>query len=293
MRRTEISTFARRVAGEMEAIPEARLRALAPALRDAFKELKAELAAVIGDGKEDRFTAQNYRRALLQLRPALDNLRDLEPKMVKQLVGGHRAAEDLAHQHLVDTFKFFQEHGHPDETGFAKSLFPVPVRQAARVAETALVDFYETSARRYSESVRRDIRLQLAKSMLKGETPFQMRNRLAPKIASSIPAGDATAEALSIKWGWWAERIVRTELVHAYATEAHAQAVELAKEEPGEWMNEWVASGHDARECIDCRMADGTRVPVGEVFPHVLVARSPAHPCCMCCVLTVRKDWVA
>jgi SPP1 gp7 family putative phage head morphogenesis protein len=284
--------FLKRVQRQADAIPTRQLKALAPALRAAYDELQKQLAKVLSEGKDDRFTAEQYRRALIQLSPVMDRITELAPKVSKALLDGDREARALAHDHLVQTFEHFQKHGGADGKGFASSLFPIPVKQAARVADRGLIDHYETSALRYSARVRQDIRLQLAKGMLKGESLDQMARRLAPKIAHSIDAGEAVGEALSRKYQFWAERIVRTEVLNAYNAETSDQHAAVICDNPDEdWLIQWSAA-LDARVCPVCKDLDGKPVKPTEDFPGGF-RRPPAHPLCRCTSLLVAKSWLA
>ena len=103
---------------------------------------------------------------------------------------------------------------------------------------------YETSAARYAGDVARDIRRHLAVGVVRGETNDQLVARLqahgGPRgvVATRGIAGTAGAvlevipEGLFRRYEYWAERLVRTELAHAYTEQVQDIRHELLPDFP-------------------------------------------------------------
>ena len=284
------------VAREVAALPAPVLRELAPVLRAAQAELERDLRGWLArTNGDERFTAQQYRRALAQIDTALDEVGKLEPALVASL--GHAAARSgaLAASHVKHELAVFS-------SVFEGTVSPVPLNLAALVArgQKLLIPRHKTSAARYVGHVRDDIRRQLALGLVRGETIHQLTTRLArgggPRglVALRGIAGqpgayvEHIAEGLFGRYRYWGERVARTEVIHGYNVQAHL-ALEEVHRVDARIQRRWDAS-LDSRICPACRELDHVVVDVDKPFPGGVDA-PPAHPNCRCAVVAWRSDW--
>lgn len=287
------------VGREIAYLPFETLRDLVPVLAAAQRELEKDLAKWIAnmpDGAE-RFTAQKLRIALLQVNKAISAIDGLHPQLVEALRAGGTEASLMAIRHLeLEAARFSEIFGEP---------IKMQVKQAATLArgEDLLMTRYESAAARYSGGIADDIKQQLAIGVAKGETFHQLVTRLqgigGPKGLVSLrgvlgtPGSIAAniAEGLFRRYRYWAERIVRTELMHTYNV-IHQDSIEqLAAIDPS-YQKRWDAR-LDSRLCPYCRTLDGEVVAVdgkfatrGSIFEH-----PPAHPNCRCTLVPWRVEW--
>lgn len=295
-RSATVAELDQQIAIELERLSEASLRAVAPALKEARAELQRDLARWLSthaDGKE-RFTAFRYRQALAQIDAALKKVADLEPKLVSVLEAQGRTAGTLATGHIVKQLDKYSKL-------FEGAAYPLPLDQAAAIAEgrSLMIPRFRTSTARYAGAVRDDIKQQLAVGVLKGETLDELTDRLVklggPKglVALRGVAGEPGAkvelitEGLFRRYRWWAERVVRTEVLSAYNTVADESLEQLAKHD-GELRRRW-NSAADWRLCSICYGLDGLVVDVGQSFKGYDSA--PAHPNCRCNVGPWKDAW--
>lgn len=284
------------VAADVAALPAPAMRAVVPVLRQAERELAQGLhrwLTTVPNGAE-RFTTQQLRNALLNVREALKTVRGLDAHLQDGLEIAAQRAGTLATHHIRTELDAFSR-------VFGGSARPMPVNIAATLAEGSktLMQRIESSARRYAGAVGDDIRRQLAIGVVKGETIEQVKRRLVGDIGFRAevkkhilqdPAKTAqlAADRLERKYEWWAERIVRTETLNAYNETADASLRAVAKFDP-EIQRRWDATS-DRRTCIECRELDGRTASVdGTFLPGV--SAPPLHPCCRCVVSAWRSDW--
>lgn len=289
------------MAAEVAELPPAAMRRLLPILHDARKELRAGLLAWLSESPDgaQRFTAQAKRSALLNLEAAIAKIRELEPAMASTLIGTSKAAGELSPAHLHAEVSRMS-------TVFGESLFSAPQIRAARVLSSSqriLIPRHENSASRYAGNVLGDIQHQLGVGVSRGETYFQLQQRLrrlgGPKglVALQGKIGDPgviaeeISEGLFSRYRHWAHRVVRTEMSGAYALH-YVEGVRELNDQIGDLGDEYLLRW-DARndgQCPICRALDGTAVRVGEAFAPGIY-RPPSHPNCLCRVGAWRKDW--
>lgn len=287
------------IAEEAAQLPEPYVRALRPILSAAQAELARDLAAWLQrharDG-EQRFTAQRYRVALLQLGTAM---RALEARVPADLQGvlrraGH-VAGDAALLHLAEEVTAFA-------AVFGQSVRPLQLRQAAVVArgDKMLAPRHRTSAARYGGMLVDDLRRQLALGVVRGETLAELTARLVrhggPRglvalrgvVGEPGAIAEHIAEGLFARYRPWAARIVRTETLNAYNVH-HLNGLEEANAEDPGYQKRWDAS-LDRRMCKVCGGLDAKVVELDAKFPggHV---HPPAHPNCRCALTPWRKEW--
>jgi SPP1 gp7 family putative phage head morphogenesis protein len=286
------------IAEEAARLPEAGLKRIYAALESAQAEVAADLAKWLKLHKSDgasRFTAQKYRQTLLQLSKALEVVgKRLPAEMQKVLTAQGVLAAKKAHEHLVR------------EVDAMMGKFPdtqaIDINQAAAIARanSLLVPRYRNSANRYGKDMTDEMRRQLAIGTLRGESFEELTNRLAkqggPRGLVSLSGtlgepgsyGEYIAEGLFAKYRHWAERIVRTEGMHAYNAQHQSALEEAEAEDPG-YLKRWDATA-DKRICAVCRNLDGKTVAVDKEFPGG-VMHPPVHPNDRCRITPWRSEW--
>lgn len=287
-----------RIAEEASHLPGPYIADFVQVLEAARREVRADLANWLKNVKDGdlRFTAQQYRQTLLQLEKTMEVLQKRIPRHLEatlRAAGGD--AGDMAIDHLRDeTARFSSIFGH--------SVRPLQLRQAAIMAkgDEVLIPRYRNSALRYGKDMTGLIKNQLALGMVRGETFHEMTNRL---VKLRGPAGlvslrgvigepgsyaEYISEGLFRRYRGWAERIVRTETLHAYNVHHLNGLHEANAEDPG-YKKRWDAT--DRNLCDECRALDGVVVDLDQKFPRVQRMGPPAHPNCMCCLTPWREEW--
>lgn len=265
------------------------------AMRGAQSELTKDLSKAKWLGTDQKYTAQVHRNALIQLNHAIASIEEsvgdqVESALQRALV----PANGLAIDHLTHEVEMFSSH-------YEGSIRPIALDPAIMLAQEKKILWprFESSAARYAGAIGDDIRQQLAIGMLKGETVDQLTTRLAkhggPKglVYTRGKAGDPGARAEQIseglfsKYRSWGERLVRTEVVHAYNKCALIGMDELESDDPG-YFKRWDAC-EDAKLCRDCAGYDNLVVPLKSSFYGI--DAPPLHPNCRCAVCIWRKEW--
>ncbi len=286
----------------IDSLDKASMRALLPALVDARNELRQGLLAwlrVAPDGDE-RYTAQQHRKALLLLQRALDRAAELGHDVEATLVDNGRKAGQLSINNLQEQVARFGE-------VFGETVTPIDFDTAAALAKGDKLRYkhYRTSAARYAGQVGDDIRHQFAVGVAKNETFSQLKARLVRLGGPSVlvytrgKAGDPGAIAEQIAEGLfrrhrhWAERLVRTELIGAY-NDQHDAGIGLLNEHrdeatTDEYLMRWDAS-LDKRICPVCRGLDRTVALQAGTFRGGY-KRPPAHPNCRCVLVAWHASW--
>jgi SPP1 gp7 family putative phage head morphogenesis protein len=288
-REKEVKGLLLQINEEVDKLPIASLRRLAPALRVARAELERDLTAWLSklDGRE-RFTAQHLRVALLQVREAVKAIEKVSPEMKSALRAGASRAAVLANTHLQREAAFFS-------VRFGDSLQSIPILEAGKVIDKTLLDGFDASRARWTKNARAEIRKRLAISLVKRETVEQMQRRLVGRHAKYLsPLATQEQKARVVSRVLWskvesdARRIVRTEVINAYNSTKLDMIDELNETDPG-WGKRWDAA-LDARTCPACRALDHMVVKADEKFPGN-VAAPPLHPNCRCAVIAWRNEW--
>ncbi len=276
------------------------MRSLVPAIQDARRELEADLARWVArvGGVAETYSIAQVRQLLLLLGIAEQqgkrrkaSFGEVTARAIKQTLG-----KSLAPQTAVKTLL--------QQLDLLRKQFadipPPQVIQAAWVAQgdKLLINRYGVSANRYAGQVRQDMQRQFAIGLLKQETVGQLVTRIGKlgafktAIDASTPSGAAgvVAGSLTKRYGFWAERVVRTELVHSYNFIASGGIQEFHKQDP-RVLSMWDAS-LDMRVCKICRSLDGEKVTPGHPFPGGYLF-PPAHPFCRCAVVAWIDGWEA
>jgi hypothetical protein len=288
------------IASEAAALPDSYVRSLAPILRQAQAETAAAFKnwlANVPDGNE-RFTAQRYRQALLQLSVAIETVEKRvggkHGAMAGTLIAQGAGAGAMAISHLQQEVAAFA-------AVFGASVRPLQLNQAAIMAkgDNFLIPRYRNSAARYGQDMGDDIRRQLAIGLASGETFAEMTNRL---VGLRGPTGmvslrglqgspsayhEHIAEGLFVRYRYWAERIVRTEGLNAYNTHHLHALAEAEAVDPG-YQKRWDATWDGV--CPICKDLDGVIVDIDKPFPGGY-AHPPAHPNDKCALTPWRAEW--
>jgi SPP1 gp7 family putative phage head morphogenesis protein len=285
------------IAEEVAGLDAVALRAVAPILVEAEREVQRDLAVWLRTVKgTQRFTAHELRRVLAQLRRALLEIKRLDPALYVSLQRLSNTAGALATRHVTESLSKLS-------VVFKSSLSPVALNTAAVIArgDRLLFRRFATSAERYAGQVGDDIRRQLALGMVRGETIDQMTVRLmrggGPRGLVYVRgmAGDPRAraelisEGLFTRYRSWAERLARTETINAYNVQADV-AIAAAEQESGVGLVRIWNAALDRRVCLECRSLDGKTAPIGKPFLGLYMT-PPAHPNCRCSVCAWHPDW--
>jgi SPP1 gp7 family putative phage head morphogenesis protein len=268
---------------EVAQLPEAALRDLIPALGQVRRELEGALSQFLAEaGADAKFTTFQLRRALYQVRGALNAVDRTKPHMVGAMRAAGVRGGQMAVKHLGMELAAQGAH-------FAAGLNPIALPVAARLAQVNKLhlDQFKASAERWAKTARDTIRRELAVGVLRGESVGEMANRLAKvgvrnprfEAAPESKAGAAAAE-LERQMMYPAQRIVRTEVVAAYNDHARAQLIDLAAEHE-DVRQVWIAA-IDSRVCPDCAELDGAVCDAGGEFPGAGDKGPPLHPNCRC-----------
>lgn len=276
--------------GQVEHLPGPMIRALAPVLAQAQREVEKDLRAWLKrEGGAGRFTTQRLRASLVQVRRTMERLRaGIEGKAFEGLRIGANAAGVLATGHVaLEMERFGALFG---ETGWSA----VQLDEAAILARgrALLVQRFRTSTRTYSREMRARIGAELAVSRLRNETVDEVAGRLHGAM-ESVFRGER----------WRAERLARTELQHAYNVQHELGVRELRAHDP-EIRLRWDAY-FDRRTCLQCASLDGKLIDPdgkGAKFRGEWTTKSgktmrsthdipPAHPNCRCVPVAWHEDW--
>lgn len=293
-----VRALVRESVSAVDALAPSALHALAPALRTARDELRRDLSAWLSkvDDGANRFGAFQRQQALRAMEGALERVAELEPAMAQSLRQARHLTGPLAVANL-DTE--LQRLG----ALFGGGIPVMPqISTAAVIAQgdRLLWRQHKTSAKRYAGAIGDDVKQMLAVGVAKGETFEQLVTRLrkirnpGAKAKSIDPGADAgdIADGLFGRYRWWGERLVRTEMMHAYNVQ-HDEAVEQANDQrpegDEEYLRRWDAAA-DVRVCPLCRELDGRVTTIKGRFPGGITS-PPRHPCCRCVVLAWMRRW--
>jgi SPP1 gp7 family putative phage head morphogenesis protein len=298
---SDVDQLAHIIAADVAHLENDTIDAVMPALREARAELRRDLGEWLAraDGAAT-FTAQDLRRGLLSIETALETIGQMRADLQTELAAASGASAELAASHLRQELARFANR-------FSGSIRPTQISTAAIIARAKheIIPRIRTSSARYVQAVREDMRHQLAVGLAKGETFTQMTNRLrrlgGPRglVALRGVKGDPgahveeIAEGLFTRYRHWAERVVRTEVMNAYAVEHVAGIAELNEDlkEDGDdpLLLKWDASP-DKRICATCRGLDGRVTKVGKPFAPG-ITQPPAHPNCRCVAVAWHPSW--
>jgi hypothetical protein len=290
-----VEALVRESVGNVDRMAPESLRAVLPALRQAREELQRDLGEWVAtvDNGADRFTAYEKTRALRALDGALDRVRELGPAVAQGLAVGRKATGALSISNLDTEIARLS-------SIFGDGLVVMPQIDTAAIlarGERVLWKQHARSAARYAGNVGDDIRHLFAVGLAKHETFEQLVTRLR-RVGGGRGvglAGDASgeiADGLFRRYKFQADRLVRTELMHAYNVQ-HSDAIEavneLRPEDEDPWLRRWDAAA-DVVTCPLCKELDHTVTTIEGVFRYG-IKNPPAHPHCRCVVLAWLARW--
>lgn len=259
-------------------------------LRRAEVDLSVGLSKWLADAPDgaERFTAQQMRNGLANVRAAIQTIRTLNPKMAGALESVRASAARSAFKHVEYELLQFQ-------SLFAGEIKPPNIKVAALLAkgDRLLLKRHKTSAQRYAGQAEIHLKRQLALGVVKGESwdsVIGRITRLGPSklIGEAFEPADMMARGLMQLPRSWAARLIRTESIHAYNTFHNETIEDLAKDDPS--MRKRWDSSLDRRGCAVCRALDGEVRKVKEAFSDGSM-HPPSHPNCRCTVVPWSDDW--
>ena len=209
-------------------------RELVRILVRAQKDLEERLRAMGRDGNA-RWTAHDVEATLVQVRVALAQI---APRFRHLLEENARRAAEVGAKNTAELLTYFERRaGGLVEGGV---LRPLSIRQAVALRHTLLME-YATSVDRYGRHMIGVIRRELQAGLVRGATFEEMTTLLVGKrgprgivsmAAKEMNDGkvvrtreETIREGLFVRWRGWAERIIRTEGMRAYATGAQEEMV--------------------------------------------------------------------
>lgn len=272
------------------------LAAMLPLLEQAKHEVARDLTSWLQRNPNggERYTALKLSSQLVALHGSMSTIAKLGPALADVSADIRHDTAKLSTAHLIA------------EVGRMSAIFDgvdfrprVNLAAIIAVGDHFLLPQHRTSAAHYAGDVMTDIRAELAKGMLLGESIQEMTDRLVklggPKdyvalrgIAGQPGAkGQVIAEGLFRRYRWWAERIVRDQVGAAYTFQALAGYFEARQQIP-DLEKRWDASV-DRRTCPACAELDGVTVPLDSLFPGGVDV--PLHSCCRCRIGAWRAHW--
>jgi hypothetical protein len=292
----QIADLVRESVAHVDQIAPEAMRAILPAIRDAREELQTGLGEWLAkENGAERFTTYKLAHAQRSLEGALERIREMEPAMAEALGAGAAATGPIAMANLDrEVIRLGQI--------FGESLRPPQIDTAAVIArgDRLLYRRHASSAERYAGQIGEDLRHQLAVGVVKGESIAQVSQRMARLSGGMQSARNAQgmdahaiADAMGTRWRYAADRLVRTETMHAYNVQhdeaLRAMAADPAADPADEWLRRWDATA-DVAACDACKALDRMAVPIGGTFPGGYSA-PPLHPHCRCVLVAWLARW--
>jgi hypothetical protein len=262
-------------------------------LEQARKETARGMMNWLKTVEEDTtYTIQQHRALLGQLDRAIKTLQhELFPATLRDLKNESVGAMNLSGPKLQAMIT-------AGEKKFG-TVVPLKIDLSTLISDESkwLVHRHASSAARYANRTGRQIQNQLAVGTIKNETVGQLVRRLGRITMSSesrmtdSTRADAVARDQFFRSEADAERLVRTETVHAYNSLQDTALDDANREVGGDggWLKKWDAV-HDRRTCYECAAVDGEIVDAGANF-SCGVPYPPLHPCDRCTVVPWRPEW--
>lgn len=265
-------------------------------MRDAQLELQEGLRQWLRKPNgEMRYTAQRHREALLQLRGAMGRVRSMGGDVSDMLQTSYNAISETQLEHMLHEYaRLGSVFGSPSR------LIDIDTAAVVAVERGPLFMRFESSAQRYAGDVGRDIQRELALGILKGETVFELTERLVlnggPRgevalrgiLGDPDASSEVIAEGLFRRYRHWASRLARTELQRASNVVLDRGIFELSQYD-SEIIRRWDASV-DSRLCEICFALHGQTAPIDGYFAGGYES-APAHPYCRCRVGAWKAAW--
>ena len=223
---------------------------LKPFYEQVRVELEKRLRSLRRRGDGDTFQAHQLRQALLQVATAAHQV---QVGVQDNLGDAGVAAAQLAPRHVLDAVERLQGH-------FTGTTAVLPVREAAVFQGTyqdvipSLLDRFRRSSQLYGQPVVKAIRDQLTLGLLKKSSFDEMVSAVAG--TSGIFATQRSR----------ADRIVVTEVAHAYGAAKQHGMQELQREMPQARLQKRLVATFDSRTGDDSKELNGQTVDVDQPF---------------------------
>ena len=269
---------------QVDALPNPTIGKMIPALVRAQHELERDLRAWLAKEQgANRFTAQRYRSALLGIRTALARVREIAPLAVDGMKESADLAGALAMEQLRTEAARYA-------SVFEGTILPIDLDTASIYTDSNKILFprYDRYAQRYVGAVEKSIKQALILGRVRGESVFELTNRLEKELPRVF-----------VKQSGWAYRLAQTESMNSYNTYAH-EGLKQALEDDEDMLMRWDAS-FDRRRCVICADLDGRVVQIEGKFTAnwaaagksrtMSVERPPIHPRCRCVLVPWNKRW--
>jgi len=296
---------------QVAALPNAALRRMRPVIDAARMQLERDLARwlhTVEDGSL-RFTAYHKRSLLLQLRESMRLIDTMTDTMSDTLATGSQAAAGMATSVLRQEVARFA-------AVFDGSIPSIDIPTVAHLTDqnSWLLERYRRKSGAYTAEFKKRINRQLSIGVAQRETTHELAMRLVREAGTSEGAAlasqikrmeglfaggqggisvqvDTLAKQMANGLGRSAytnaERLVRTELMHAYNQHTLTAAMDAHREDP-EIMLRWDASSD--RMCTLCHALDGEVVVPGQPFSSGHL-KPPRHPNCRCRASEWMSHW--
>lgn len=271
------SRLTREHSQELLRLERAELAKLAKLYEEARLELLGRLHALGEASKLDTFTAQSLRATLAQVQAGV-------AAMQAKLAGQHEqaiqsAAQDGALQTL-DEIAFFERTR--DFRGSAFGRIQTAALRSVSKHQGLLLHRFEASIQAYGQGMIGDIQRRLGVHIVQRSKWADMATDVAGRLYAHGVKGSQ----------WKAERIVRTELVHALNVGHHAALETVQAERLPDLQKQW-DSVLDKRTSDVCRSLDGQIRGVNETWSYGgrVIAHPPAIPNCRSRVTPYRAAW--
>lgn len=247
-------------------------------LERARLDLKARLDA-LPQGAEGKFTAERMRATLRQVETMMG-------QVGKELTGiGRDAIKAASERGMEQTVDYL----HRAEARYRGITVPLSLDRAA-LFDTTLHGVQSTLLRQFPASVDR----YGVQSITKFERTLQqgvIQQKGMNAVITDLVAQDSFFEGRR----YWAERIVRTEVLSGYSRGAQEGMEVTVREDWPDLLKVWVASPFDDRTGEDTYWLDGQTRAVDEPFENYLdrppIQNPPSRPNCRCLAVAWRPDW--
>jgi len=270
-----------RISRETANLPTGIIAALVPILAEVQDETARALRSWL-DGLDPSlpYTVFEHRRALQHLQSAFDAIMSVEGSLKEELSTSGLDAARRAVELTVVEFGRFRE----VFEGIREPL-SIDVHHAVREGAAYVLPSFDAEAQKYAVETANDLERLLAAG-IGAESIEDLEVRLVrlsgPFSREQLgPAGFMAAliaQGLAMRWGYRAERLVRTEVAGAASITTSFAIDQLANEMPG-LVRRWDAA-MDSRTCATCRVLSGQTAPIGGRFYAMGQSFEgvPAHP---------------
>lgn len=242
-------------------------------LKGLQEELKSRLLSGDPSQSFDSFAALRFER---ETQAAIATL---EAKAKGQFTIAQRGALDMSFEHMGDELERLS-------TAFDGSTLDVTLDAAKALADPAqglLANHFQSSVNRYGSDLLNGVRQRLFVAVRTGDPVSQVASGIAGQQGPMGTVGRANAE-----------RLVRTEVSQAYGAAQHSGIVQAAKQVP-ELRKTWLHAG--SYPCDVCGQLDGKQRPIDGTWTVKIGNRTrelvhpPAHPRCVCRLVTMKPAW--